>query len=92
MTKDKLKDAAAGAGIQAVVGLLAFGALWFIAVRDDLNDLQVARVQQADDIAALEARHEADDELAVRMARLEDAVDQIGEHLKIPGFPKLGRK
>lgn len=87
---DSVKESLRGAAVQAVVGLLAFGAMWFLTVRDDINGLQgdVAQLQtqRAELKAKADEQAKALQSMALEVRELRVTITMLGRGLKLPGF------
>ncbi len=97
MTREKVKDTLASAGIQAVVGLLAFVSLWFLTVRDDITEIKgrLDDVEQheidnkAYRATAVSDAKEATKEMAQikeQLVEVKTKLDFIGRGLRIKGY------
>ena len=80
---DKAKGLLTSGVVSLATGLLTVALLWFFTVRDDLHDIKK-------DVETLQEAHEDDNEIALRLQGLETAVNLIGGHMGIKGFPTLG--
>lgn len=87
---DALKDSMRGAAVQAVVGLLAFGAMWFLTVRDDIGklaaDVQQLQTQRAELEAKADEQSKALQSMALEVRELRVTITLLGRGLNVPGF------
>jgi len=87
---DSLKDSFRGAAVQAFVGLLAFGAMWFLTVRDDITDIRKdvsqLQTQRAELKAKADEQSKALQSMALEVRELRVTITLLGRGLNLPGF------
>ncbi len=87
---DSFKDSIKGAVLQTVVGLAAFAAMWFLTVRDDLNNLRydVGQLQEyrRNDKSRSDEQAKALQAMALEVRELRVTITLFGRGLNVPGF------
>jgi hypothetical protein len=87
---DELRNSIRGAFVQGLVGLLAFIAMWFLTVRDDINSIQSDVIQLQSQREELKARSneqaKALQSMALEVRELRVTITLLGRGLNLPGF------
>lgn len=87
---DPVKESIKSAAVQAVVGLLAFAAMWFLTVREDIGQLQqdvrVLKEYRVADKSKADEQAKALQSMALEVRELRVTITLLGRGLNVPGF------